>query len=473
MLTQPGPTDEQLAIMAAVEKTNSNLQIRALAGTGKTKTLMMIDAVLPGPTLCLAFNKAIAKEMEEKVKDTTLVRTFNAFGHRVWQKANSRNLVVDVRKLSNQFKEVVNALPKAQQDDAWDVSGEVLAAARMAKAYGYVPEGVFENAQRLCDWNEVSKHLEETPSAFVQTLTDRLLTLSIKTAYNGYLDYDDQLYMPTLFGGAFPKFPNALVDEAQDLSPVNHRMLEKLKGSRIISVGDAFQAIYQFRGVRENGMDRMEDVHKMKRFNLSMSFRCPQRIVENVHWRAPWFRASATGGVVEEAKAITHKDFEDGAAIICRNNAPLFKLAFDLISNGRSVRVAGSDIGPKLVRVLRKFGDESLGRSSVLAAIGDWEADKTAKGSTTATDMAAAMRVFAQYGKNLGEAIAHADWIFKQDGTLSLMTGHKAKGLEFDTVYHLDKWLLRNNEQDQNLYYVIDTRPRERLCYVNSADIHT
>jgi superfamily I DNA/RNA helicase len=262
-----------------------------------------------------------------------------------------------------------------------------------------------------------------------------------------------------------------LVDEAQDLAPVNHKMLEKLKGSRIIAVGDAFQSIYQFRGACENGMDRLATAFEMTEHRLSLSFRCPERIVENVKWRAQWFRASAPGGHVDSLSTLSLLDFADGAAIICRNNAPLFKLAFDLISSGRSVRVAGSDIGPKLVRVLRKLGDENMGRSAVLGAITEWEAAKVEKGSTTAADMAAAMRVFAGHAANLAQAIAHAEWLFKQDGTLSLLTGHKAKGLEFNTVYHLDRSLERASEQDQNLTYVIDTRPRESLFYINSGDI--
>ena len=39
----------------------------------------------------------------------------------------------------------------------------------------------------------------------------------------------------------------------------------------------------------------------------------------------------------------------DASTIICRNNAPLLRMAFRLISSGRSVNVLGSDLGPRLV----------------------------------------------------------------------------------------------------------------------------
>jgi ATP-dependent exoDNAse (exonuclease V) beta subunit len=52
------------------------------------------------------------------------------------------------------------------------------------------------------------------------------------------------------------------------------------------------------------------------------------------------------------------------------------------------------------------------------------------------------------------------------------MTGHKAKGLEFDVVYHLDRHLIRlGEEQEDNLRYVIDTRAKDELYYITSAGV--
>lgn len=94
-----------------------------------------------------------------------------------------------------------------------------------------------------------------------------------------------------------------------------------------------------------------------------------------------------------------------------------------------------------------------------------------AKKSTTASDIADCMVVFASFGQTLGQAITYAEHLFKMQGTIQLSTGHKAKGLEWDTVYHLDPWLLSEHEQDLNLRYVITTRAKERLFEVNSLDI--
>ena len=56
-----------------------------------------------------------------------------------------------------------------------------------------------------------------------------------------------------------------------------------------------------------------------------------------------------------------------------------------------------------------------------------------------ARDTAECMRVFARHGRTLGGAIAYAKHIFEASGgTIRFMSGHRAKGLEFDSVYHLN-----------------------------------
>jgi len=93
------------------------------------------------------------------------------------------------------------------------------------------------------------------------------------------------------------------------------------------------------------------------------------------------------------------------------------------------------------------------------------------------------MRIFAQESRTLAEAIARAEFVLRQDGPITLITGHKAKGLEWETVYHLDPWLINDagwkrgevttasSEQEQNLRYVIQTRAREAYFEIDSKAI--
>ena len=472
MLTkaQLQPTDEQTQILDQVALSSANLQIRSLAGTGKTTILQMIEAELDGPVLCIAFTKNVQVELEKRMRSTAMVRTFNGFGHRIWAKACGGNLNVDSHKMRDLLSKIIKEEYRGRQE-AWDCYYEVIQGAALAKALGYIPDGVSDGAVSLITRDQLAERLDEQPEPLTSSLIDALLALSIRTAYDGLVDFNDQIYMPALFGGSFPRFSTTMVDEEQDLSPTNRAMLSKLRDCRFITVGDPFQSIYQFRGAMQDSMDRGAVEHKMTQLPLNTSFRCPSAIVENARWRAPDFRAAREGGYVKTLSRLHANEFREDAAILCRNNAPLFKLAWDLLAAGRSIKVGGSDIGPRLVGIMKRLAGPDTKQDIVLMAIDAWLEHKQAAGSSSADDTAACMRIFARRAENLAQAIANIDHIFKKEGTLTLMTGHKAKGLEFDTVYHLDSGLLRPTEQDNNLRYVIDTRAKNGLNYIRSEDI--
>jgi superfamily I DNA/RNA helicase len=477
------PTIEQQAIIAASRDATYNLTLNAYAGTGKSTTLRMIErAVKTKPILYLAFGKAIAKAIEydpkepsdpKRMSSTTTVRTMNSLGHRMWAQYTNGNLTLNFKKSADILREVINEIPKKEQGPLWDVFWEVINGVGLAKALGYVPDGKFESARRLISQSAFHARLEERPDDLVSDLIDIVLTRSIAQAYKRIIDFNDQVYMPAVFGANYPQFPLVLVDEAQDLNPVNHEMLRRLAKNRVMLVGDPNQSIYGFRGAVQSGMQTLSVTHKTSPLDLSISFRCPSTIVDAARWRAPKFTSNREGGHVESLTEASFSSFPDGCAVLCRNNAPLFRLAMQFLSNGRSVSVAGSDIGPKLVATMRKLGPEEITQGQVLSAIDDWEAERIAKGSETARDLAECMRVFASHGRDLAQAIMYAEHLFKQTGTIRLMTGHKAKGLEFETVYILDRHLIRDaEEQDLNLLYVMQTRSMENLFYVDSVNIH-
>lgn len=465
-------TSEQEAIISEASS-KSNLQIISFAGTGKTTAIQLLDRAMPvQPRLYLAFNKRIVDEIvkHEKLRPTTECRTLNSLGHRVWGNVVPSRLKLDPKKCYNIFKEVVKDFPKDTADELWEISQEILEAVGLAKALGYIPEGCVKWENRLLSRQTFFASLETPLTDFASRVVDHILSSSITAAYNGLIDFNDQLYMPALFGGTFPRYPTVLIDEAQDLSPVNHEMIVKLaKYSRVISVGDPFQSIYQFRGAMQDGMLRQRSAFSMGTRELSVSFRCAKAIVEHARWRVPGFQWIRDGGSVEVLKTLDLRGVPDESAFICRNNAPLFRLALNLLSARRSVSMAGTDIGPRLINILRRFGDESLPRSAVLSSIDDWEAARPE--SKTAGDMAECLRLFANLTKDLGGAIAYAQHILNQEGTIHLTTGHKSKGLEWEAVYHLDPWLLAADEQDLNLRYVIQTRAKDAYFEIETDGI--
>jgi DNA helicase-2/ATP-dependent DNA helicase PcrA len=474
MLDKPFHTDEQLDILTAASTSKANIMIEALAGTGKTSTLEALVSHLPRqPILYLCFNKKNANEATARMPSTTTVRTFNSIGHRVWAGTTGKSLRLEPKKTFNILREIIEESPKSTRSALWDCYYEVAIAVGMAKSLGYLPEGCYPGVKSLVGQGTMHSLLEEEPDDLASDLIDSVLIRGIKQSFEGLIDYNDQVYMPALFKGTFPQFPIILVDEYQDLSPANHALLGRLVRGRVIGVGDPNQNIYGFRGAKAGGMSEAISHYSMTTFPLSTSFRCPSAIVNHVKWHVPSFKASKEGGNVSLSSRISHSDIGDGATIICRNNAPILRIALALLSNGRSVTISGSDIGPKLINIMRKLGSEDMTKAQTLSAITEWEQEKLARESKTAEDLASCMRVFADHGSSLGTAIAYAEHLFKQTGTILLTTIHKAKGLEWRDVYHLDPWMVRRHPsgQNRNLDYVCSTRSCDSLTEIASEDI--
>jgi len=476
-------TPEQEAIIDFARSSQDNILINALAGAAKTSTLQFLCKYLPvHPILSLAFNKRIAEEMTKRLPGHVKCQTLNSVGHRVWASACSSRLTLETKKSYNILKEIVDDLPRADRSGAYEIFSDTLRIVARAKSAGYIPDGIMPHAKRLVTneafWSFQEDDSEDEINSFQKELVDEVLTEGIKRAYKGLIDFDDQIYMSTLFGGTFPQFPTVMVDEAQDLSSLNHEMLKKLAKGRLIAVGDPWQSIYGFRGAVANGMASLKDHFKMKEMGLSVSFRCPIEIVKNARFRAPHMQWASTAipGSITTLEAWDETDIPDGAAIICRNNAPLFSLAFKLLRRSRGVTLVGFDIGPRLIKTMKKLGPETMTQKEVLNGIARWEQEKSrnARSQGTIRDKAECLRVFSSFGNTLGEAVAYAEHLFKTTGSVQLLSGHKAKGLEWDTVYHLDPWRIpspyaaseEEQEQELNVRYVVETRAKRDLFFV-------
>jgi hypothetical protein len=465
------PTPEQIHILDLAK--SDNLAVTALAGTGKSTTLELIEANLPKtPVLYICFGRHDLDRARKRVRSTTVAKNFNGLGHGIWGQHIGSKLVLEVAKISNIIKTLAA--------DAKPTTGKEINAAywairdgvEKAKAFGYVPDGHVLADKSLATWREVADALDETPDPFVKSLVDKALSLSITQAHQGTIDFNDQVYMPAVFGGTFPRFPVVLGDEAQDWNNVNWVMYDKLtKSGRGIIVGDPYQSIYVFRGATPGGMQLATARHSMQSATLSVSFRCPEAVVRHVHYHVPNFKWHKPGGRVGYFEELSAGAVSE-ATFICRNNAPLFKTALQFLIWGHSVNVAGSDLGPRLTGIMRKFGNGSLPQAQVLSVIDSWHEARDARGSKSARDIADCLRVFAKQGDNLAQAIAYAEYLFTQDGQITFNTGHKSKGREWNTVFVLDKDLLGDDDQERNLAYVMATRSANELYYVNSNTIN-
>src|SRR5690606_286723 len=417
------PTPEQQLIVTAASETKDNLLVSALAGAAKTSTLVLIAEALPRTEiLCLAFNKKIQLEMQRRLPPNCKAKTLNGLGHGAWQRFIGRRLILNDSKVYDIVSGLINKLGDADKKFAFEKMSEIMQAVSAGKTAGYIPDRTVKRIESRMPYSlkplmsdaDFEAWLDEEPDELVLHLIEEASDLSIDKALDGEIDFNDQILMSTCFPAVFERFPLVLVDEAQDLSALNHAMLAKIvpipkegrmASSRIIAVGDKCQSIYGFRGAHEDSMALLQQRYNMTELHLTVSFRCPQAVVKAARWRAPAMQWPewAIEGTVRHLREWTASDIPDNAAIICRNNAPLFRTAIKLLRLGRYPELMGNDIGKGLVKIMKKFGPTSMSQEEVFAAIEAWKEEKLAKSRAKGSiyDRAACMRVFAEQGDDL------------------------------------------------------------------------
>lgn len=474
------PTPEQVAVRDAAVNGEDNLLISALAGAAKTSTLVLIAEALPQTQiLCLAFNKKIADEMTSRLPKNCVAKTLNGLGHSVWGDAIGRRLSINASKTYDLLSAEMDTLDPVVRKEVGDNFTDIMRAIDFGKACGWIPDGFSKppfTAKRLMDDDDFFAHIDEEYSPEVQEVITSITLKSLDMAFKGECDFNDQILMPTVFHGAFPRFPLVLVDEAQDLSALNHAMLRKIVKKRLIAVGDPNQAIYGFRGAHEESMELLRKEFSMREYMLTVSFRCPNSVVRAAQWRAPHMKAPewAKEGSVMTLSEWTSDDIPDQSAVLCRNNAPLFSTAVRLLKAGRPAELYGNDIGKSLLKIMGKLGQKTDRLIVAMEALDRWHAEKKAKTKTTGhgalADRVECIRIFLTHGETLGDAMAYAQHLFNSRGPIKLMTVHKSKGLEFPHVLILDENLIGDKAQDPNIRYVAITRAQETLTYVYSEE---
>lgn len=548
------PTPEQAAIVSFIqEHPETNLMIEAVAGAAKTSTMVFASSVI-GPhfsPLAVAFNKRNAEDLESRMPSHFSCKTLNALGHAAWQQARSgRRLQLDDDKLFKAAKVVIEG-DRGKDDDTFSV---VLALARAAKGMGIVPQGLTGMIAKTrgmvpddySTWEEIAftKGLGLTEEAV--HFTREVLKTSISEAFLGTIDFADQIYMSTLFGGLYTKRHTVIVDESQDLSPLNHQQLLKLTGTRLIAVGDPCQAIYAFRGADAQSMENLAqmmgdgttegvDRHtslligkgKFHSLSLTKSFRVCKAVGKRQRHHVPHFgvmdflpegqvlrwplRVGVKGRDVPNGPGIVGVVDSHGGEVntwsigdipaadcwvLCRNNAPLLRLAFAFIKSRRPVKIMGRDIGGALATsLLKATGKAPIKTDLCWGLLERWKEKELAKAGESESkrdivfDRFDSMRVLLE-ASGAKDNLAAANFIrdlfsdkVNPHQTI-FSSGHRAKGAEAKTIVHLDPWRVpskwakkaaefgddRALIQELNLQYVIETRTQETLILANLDD---
>jgi superfamily I DNA/RNA helicase len=331
----------------------------------------------------------------------------------------------------------------------------------------------------------------------------QILCEAIDLALAGTIDYDDQIYMSCLFAGLYQKFHTVICDESQDISHLNRLQLMKSCASRLIIAGDQKQGIYAFRGADSSSMKRIKELRAPQDWidlPLTVTWRCPKVVVARQLSHAPQYTAALEapeGTLVDlrgEKQWTISRDGVMPDAILCRNNAPLISLAFALLRKRIGVKMLGRDFGKSLTSIVKKVnGSDSTSIMEFMVAFRVWyekqcrlahAADKEEKVDRLTDQYESIMAVAESLDSSarVPELVTNINALFEQTtGQITLSTGHKAKGLEWHCVLHLDPWRIPSKwarlaasdgddtplEQEMNLQYVIETRAKDTLILAN------
>lgn len=495
-------TNEQSSFIDAVGKADDSISLRAVAGAGKTTTAVAaINAYADehsfASATCVAFNKKIADELGQRMPSSVESKTMNAIGHRAWARHTDRRLEVSTRKTFMILRDMHGRdyrLPEGMEDIPKLVSN--------AKAGGLVPASQASEAHNILlldeqeTWEALIDHFDlafpEDKQVKAITEAREVLSRSIKMAFDGLIDFNDQPYMPVCFGGQWTKNDLVLIDEAQDISGIQREMLRNmLNGTgRLVAVGDPRQAIYGFRGAASDSMDRLASEFRQVRMDLTYTFRCSKAVTNEARALVPDIKCpdDATEGSVSYLEDWKLADVPRTGAIICRNTKPLVDLAFRMIHRQLPCFVLGRDIGKSLIRLIdtMKAGDllelseklEEYARYAIAKAnrLGRPERAESVRDRVGTIHIC----IDALEGSNptIADLKNSIEKLFSDlRGGVCLSTIHKAKGLEWDTVYFLDPSLIPSRyavqdwqlEQESNLRYVGITRAHVDLKYVDSS----
>jgi hypothetical protein len=482
------PTPEQVAIVEAVTR-GDNCQIQALAGTAKSTTLRMAARAARQP-LILSFGKKDKETMEKELKIEGIeakVLTMNGLGHQAIAKSLRRQPEVNNDKLYTLGKDA-----GLKRRDLFDT----IALVRAARLAGLVPRGI-QGRSLVPDTPETWADLavDQDIDPILSTPARDILIASTRLAMQGTIDYDDQIYVSTLIFGSYTQYPTVLVDESQDLNPLNHMQVAKAAAGQIVAVGDDHQAIYAWRGADAESMLHMRALRpEWTDLPLTMSFRCPHSVVERQRHFVPDFRAAPQNA---EGHIESLSEWRPGggteAAVLCRNNAPLIRLAFTCLRNGIPVNYLGRDIGANLKRLYNKLSKH--GQLSLDTTLQNLWIE--AKANPDKLDKYESLAAVLENHSSVDSAMK---WLTEaRTNAITLSTGHKAKGQEWDRVYHLNPWMIpskwvmdmdpgyepepdedpsedwlryqRALAQENNLRYVIETRTKNELYFVNQSGL--
>lgn len=497
----------QKDIFDYIEHGQGHLVVEAAAGSGKTFTLIKCLELIPNNKriLLTAFNKDIVNELKKKAKEFPNVecKTLHGLGMlMVMKNVDEMSPVPEIFKYSSQFYSNPSAYTKINLFRLKKHDRKTY----MDNVKKYVDFARYFLCQTPKDLDEIEKVYEIETVADEKEVAMKLLEwgkTNLKT-----MDYTDMIWLPNVLNlkPIGLQYDYIMVDECQDMNKAERELVLKCfkMGTRMVSVGDENQLIYQFSGSDKDSLNTLKNLPNTKCLPLSISYRCADSIVEYAQRIVPSIEKNddhRAGNVLED---VPLEDVKDGDMVLCRTNAPLVDLYNRYLKLGKKSYIVGKDIGSNMKTIIesmnmtevnwgniekdglfiRLYDDLFETRNKIMAESNVSKEDAiNSRQFQDKLDMINAIGAMANGINSVDELLGKIDVVFPkkvQKEGIKLSTIHKSKGLECENVYIACKSLMPSKNattkwekrQERNLMYVAYTRAKNKLGFLDEKEFN-
>jgi len=466
------PTDEQDQIVTAIEE-GSNIAVQALAGTGKTATLLLGAQAKERRLkqgLYVAFGSPNRKDAQQRFPGTVESHT-------------SHSLAMEVgRYYRRRFSGKNSGRTGAQLADAFKVKPFAPSPARTITSVGVavLAKQAVGRFARSADREITAWHVprpDGIDAESAQALKEHVLPfakamwIDLQDPHRDRAEFTHDHYRK-IWALQNPKlkYNFIMLDEAQDTDKLTLSVL-KQQQCQLIAVGDTNQQLYAWRGATEALAAWPADV----RLHLTESFRFGPQIAEEANkWLAALGEELRLRGRGAPGKVgpLTEAD-----AVLCRTNAGAVEAAWEAIQAGRTVGMA-----KKVVDGIKSMCKAALDlqaglhpEDGMLATFGSWhEVLHYVQTDPSASGLAVFVRLVEKWGA--GQLLKIAKQVKSTERAkvdLTVMTGHRSKGLQYPRVkigsdfreptLNEDGMVSEMDPAELQLCYVAATRASEHL----------
>ena len=482
----------QADILDTWNNTDENILIQAVAGSGKTTTLMLILEACKYKTLFLAFNKSIQTEIQSRIDKQVLTQgkalTMHALGLQALKAQgikfsinNNKNWDL-VKVINNIYKKELRTLNREDKLRFCYTLIDYSDAARITLSDDIKTLDAF-----LIDIGKIP--FKTKNEKLIERVWENFIKLREETYKKNIIDIDfyDMIYLPVREGYTIPVHPYYLmIDEAQDLNNLQHALVTQLLNQgairKWIAVGDRNQAIYGFTGASSNSFDLFKQKDNVKEMPLDICYRCPTKIIEASNEVYDVMKAFKTEEGIVGIEIDTNL-IKPNSMVICRNTSPLFDLYIKLLHDGKPAYIDGTEILGYLVKFLNPYKTDTIvGCTKELTYIAkELAEDQTDEGKYKSFIFNENFKNFLKVSTlcssmDIVETLLEKlKSIFESKvDAIKLCTIHKSKGLEADVVYILQEELIPSKfaktpsqiVQENNLKYVARSRAKKELYYL-------